>query len=57
MFALQGGIMGDGWTDVFSPQIWLLLTGTQFGSIWLWQIIIAVMTMLVGYLQPNSRDG
>lgn len=55
MFALQGGIMGDGWTDVFSPQIWLLLTGTQFGSIWLWQIIIAVMTMLVGYLQPQQQ--
>jgi putative copper resistance protein D len=38
MFALQGGIMGDGWTDVFSPQTWRLLAGTQFGSIWLWQI-------------------
>ncbi|HAU8266518.1 TPA: copper homeostasis membrane protein CopD [Kluyvera intermedia] len=55
MFALQGGIMGDGWKDVFSPQTWRLLAGTQFGSIWLWQMFIAVMTMFVGYLQPKQQ--
>lgn len=55
MFALQGGIMGDGWADVFAPQTWLLLADTQFGSIWLWQIIVAVITLIVGYLQPQQQ--
>lgn len=55
MFALQGGIMGDGWADVFDPQTWRLLVGTQFGSVWLWQITVAVITLIVGYIQPQQQ--
>ena len=39
MLAVQGGLMGTGWSDVFSPNIWLAVLQTQFGGVWLWQIV------------------
>ncbi|SPW54935.1 putative copper resistance protein [Escherichia coli] len=41
MLAVQGGLMGTGWTDVFSPNIWQAVLQTQFGGVWLWQIVLA----------------
>lgn len=38
---LQGGLMGDGWRDVWQPAIWKSVAGTQFGRIWIWQILLA----------------
>lgn len=41
MLAVQGGLMGTGWADVFSPNIWQAVLQTQFGGVWLWQIVLA----------------
>lgn len=57
MFMLQGGLMGDGWRDVLNPHVWQSVLGTQFGSVWLWQIILAAMTVGAAWLaaQKGSR--
>ena len=47
MLAVQGGLMGTGWTDVFSPNIWQAVLQTQFGGVWLWQIVLALVTLIV----------
>lgn len=52
MFMLQGGLMGNGWGDVFNPQIWYSVLGTRFGGVWLWQIILAAITVVVAWLAP-----
>ncbi|MGX4989308.1 copper homeostasis membrane protein CopD [Enterobacter kobei] len=52
MFMLQGGLMGDGWGDVFNPQVWHGVLATQFGSVWLWQIILASITVAAAWLAP-----
>ena len=55
MYLLQGGIMGDGWQDVWSSQTWLALAETQFGSVWLWQMIVAAVALCVVLLQPQHQ--
>ncbi|MBU5922601.1 copper homeostasis membrane protein CopD [Enterobacter sichuanensis] len=52
MFMLQGGLMGSGWGDVFAPQVWQSVLGTQFGSVWLWQIILAAIAVGAAWLAP-----
>ncbi|MBD4715013.1 hypothetical protein GUG27_00635, partial [Xanthomonas citri pv. citri] len=51
---VQGGLMGTGWTDVFSPNIWQAVLQTQFGGIWLWQIVLALVTLIVALMQPRN---
>lgn len=55
MFALQGGMMGNGWHDVWQPDIWLAVSETQFGSVWLWQIVLALATLLLGFMHQQGR--
>ncbi|MGK9173021.1 copper homeostasis membrane protein CopD [Yokenella regensburgei] len=52
MYPLQAGIMGDGWQDVWQPATWFALAGTRFGGVWLWQIVIAVFTLIVAMMRP-----
>ncbi|KLP57462.1 membrane protein [Enterobacter genomosp. O] len=52
MFMLQGGLMGSGWGDVFAPAVWRSVMGTQFGGVWLWQIILAAITVSAAWLAP-----
>ncbi|MCQ4444396.1 copper homeostasis membrane protein CopD [Enterobacter cloacae] len=52
MFMLQGGLMGNGWGDVFAPGIWRSVLATQFGGVWLWQMILAVITVGAAWLVP-----
>ncbi len=52
ILAVQGGLMGEGWKDVFSPGIWARVLDTRFGAVWLWQIVLAVVTMIVVVLRP-----
>ena len=52
MFGVQGGLMANGWADVFSPDIWRAVLGTQFGGVWLWQIVLAVITVGAAWLAP-----
>ncbi|WP_159339512.1 MULTISPECIES: copper homeostasis membrane protein CopD [Leclercia] len=54
MLALQGGMMGNGWPDVVSPSIWQAVLTTHFGRIWLWQMILALITLWVAWMQPGK---
>ncbi len=44
-FIVQAGLMGEGWDDVYSPDIWLAVLGTSFGQVWMWQLLIAVLAV------------
>lgn len=52
LLIVQGGLMGDGWPDVFRPATWLAVLGTHFGSVWIWQIIIAWLALAVACIRP-----
>ena len=54
MLAVQGGLMGTGWADGFSPNIWQAVLQTQFGGVWLWQIVLALVTLIVALMQPRN---
>lgn len=55
MFAVQGGMMGDGWQDSVRPDVWLAVAGTQFGRVWLWQIVLAIATLVIAVRQPAKQ--
>jgi len=52
MLALQGGLMANGWPDVVNPSVWQALAGTQFGRVWLWEIVLAGITVAIAWLWP-----
>ncbi|WHP33531.1 copper homeostasis membrane protein CopD [Trabulsiella odontotermitis] len=52
MLMVQGGLMAGGWQDVFRPDVWLAVMGTRFGNLWLWQIILAWLSLVVLLLKP-----
>ncbi|EMF0718045.1 copper homeostasis membrane protein CopD [Citrobacter freundii] len=54
MLAIQGGLMGAGWQDVLSVDVWGTVLQTQFGGVWLWQIILALVTLVVTLIVPRS---
>ena len=54
MLAIQGGLMGSGWRDVISTDVWGAVLQTQFGGVWLWQIILALVTLVVVIIVPRS---
>ncbi|XTZ40022.1 copper homeostasis membrane protein CopD [Salmonella enterica] len=56
MFALQGGMMGNGWQDVWQPDTWLAVTGTYTGAVMLWQIALAVLALLIALVQPQRQS-
>ncbi|RYA67553.1 hypothetical protein DD598_27865, partial [Enterobacter cloacae complex sp. 2DZ2F16B1] len=56
MLMAQGGLMGSGWPDVWQPAIWQAVAGTQFGSVWIWQILLALVALAVVWLKPR-RSG
>ncbi|MEO3988306.1 copper homeostasis membrane protein CopD [Pseudocitrobacter cyperus] len=54
MMMVQGGLMGDGWGDVWQPDVWLAVATTQFGSVWIWQIVLAGVALVVGWVKPRQ---
>ncbi|KMJ43379.1 copper resistance protein CopD [Xenorhabdus khoisanae] len=44
-FVVQAGLMGDGWHDVYVPDIWLAVLGTSFGQVWQWQLLVAIFAV------------
>ncbi|AYA40474.1 copper resistance D family protein [Xenorhabdus nematophila] len=44
-FVVQAGLMGDGWHDVYVPEIWLAVLSTSFGQIWQWQLLVAIFAV------------
>lgn len=55
MYAWQGGIMGDGWSDIWRPVTWMAVIGTQTGTVLAWQVIIAGLTLTAALLQPQQQ--
>ncbi|MCP2005029.1 UNVERIFIED_ORG: putative copper resistance protein D [Buttiauxella agrestis ATCC 33320] len=54
LLCAQAGMMGSGWQDTINPQVWLAVLGTRFGSVWLWQISLGVVTVVVLMLKPRN---
>ena len=54
MQAIQGGLMGSGWQDVISVSIWVAVLHTQFGGVWLWQIVLALVTLVASLIVPRN---
>jgi Putative copper export protein len=54
MLAVQGGLMGSGWQDVFSAPIWLAVLQTRFGGVWLWQIVLALVMLAATLVVPRA---
>ncbi|ECG8589183.1 copper homeostasis membrane protein CopD [Salmonella enterica subsp. salamae] len=52
MLAIQGGLMGDGWPDVLSVPVWAAVLQTRFGAVWIWQIVLALVTLMVAIIAP-----
>ncbi|EPS4512785.1 copper homeostasis membrane protein CopD [Klebsiella aerogenes] len=53
MLMTQGGLMGDGWNDVWQPTIWRAVIGTQFGGVWLWQVVLAWIALAVAWIKAR----
>ncbi|NBN61138.1 copper homeostasis membrane protein CopD [Proteus sp. G2639] len=51
--ALQSGIMGDGWEDAWSLEIWKAVLGTSFGQIWQWQLVLATFALAVLFIHQR----
>lgn len=45
LFGAQAGLMGDGWPDTVTPEIWRAVLGTQFGAVWCWQLMLALVAL------------
>ncbi|EPE7163043.1 copper homeostasis membrane protein CopD [Cronobacter sakazakii] len=45
IYAVQAGLMGDGAADSLRPAIWQAMLSTRFGAVWLWQILLALVTL------------
>lgn len=56
MFGVQSGLMGNGWGDVLRPSVWHGVLGTQFGGVWLWQMVLAMLTAGVAWLAPHKAS-
>ncbi|KMV32983.1 copper homeostasis membrane protein CopD [Franconibacter pulveris] len=54
MLAVQAGLMGDGLKDSLDPQVWLAVLATRFGNNWLWQMVLAVVTLVAAWLKPRG---
>ncbi len=48
-----GGLMGDGWADVWQPAVWQAVAGTRFGGVWIWQILLAWIALAVVWIRPR----
>ena len=51
---VQGGLMGNGWPDLWQPAIWQAVAGTRFGSVWIWQILLAWVALAIAWLNPRA---
>ena len=56
MFGVQSGLMGNGWGDVLRPSVWHGVLGTQFGGVWLWQMVLATLTAGAAWLAPHKAS-
>ena len=53
--ALMAGTMGEGWADAVDPAVlFLVLRATAFGNVWIWQLILALLLVLI---LSSRREG
>ena len=50
---VQSGIMGDGWEDAWSFEIWKAVLGTSFGQVWQWQLVLATIALAVLFIHQR----
>ncbi|MBI6531130.1 copper homeostasis membrane protein CopD [Proteus vulgaris] len=51
--AVQSGIMGDGWEDAWSLDVWKAVLGTSFGQTWQWQLMLATLALAVLFIHQR----
>ncbi len=54
MLAVQGGLMERDGQMYFRQTFGRLFCKTQFGGVWLWQIVLALVTSIVALMQPRN---
>lgn len=57
LFMAQAGQMGDGWSDVISPDVWQAVLTTRFGSVWIWQLLLGLATLAAVLIAPRAMPG
>jgi putative copper resistance protein D len=56
--SFQGGNLGNGWVDTTNPAVlWLVLTATDFGPVWIANIVLCVFSVVVAHLLGPRRRG
>lgn len=54
----QSGNLGDGWGDTINPSVlWLVLTATEFGPVWIVNMVLCVVAVIVAHLFGPRRRG
>ncbi|WP_034944848.1 copper homeostasis membrane protein CopD [Erwinia oleae] len=55
LLAAQTGLMGEGWYDIASADVWQAVLNTRFGQVWQWQLIAALTGVIA--LMIKGRAG
>ncbi len=50
----SGRVDGNGMGRCIHRNIWQAVLQTQFGGVWLWQIVLALVTLIVALMQPRN---
>lgn len=54
--SLEAGAMGDGWADTINPGvIWLVVTSTIFGQVWVANLVLAAAAVLIAHALGPRR--
>lgn len=53
LFMVQSGLMGQGNVDAVNPAVWRLILNTHFGTVWVWQILLAVAMLVMTVIRPR----
>jgi putative copper resistance protein D len=56
LLCAQAGLMGNGWSDTIAPSVWVAVLGTQFGAVWLWQLVLSLATVVVLVVSPRKMQ-
>lgn len=56
LLAAQTGLMGNGWQDMGSAEVWLAVLQTRFGQVWQGQLIAALLGVAALLLRGRIRQ-
>lgn len=57
LLAVQTGLMGEGWKDIFRVAVWHAVLQTRFGEVWQWQIAAALTGAAALALSGRAQQG